>query len=263
MVQLLQDDKDFMVSLDELMDLSESDIPTANFAMRELDEVHVERLFNSDFTQWPSIGVSKIVNDSGKMGYVVWDGYHRREAVKRKGLTSIKARSKTFEQPLHIVEALFRANLKHGLPLSQQKLYDYCYWLSVQYPNLTQMEIANRVGVNQSTVHRAIEKAMHEQRIALKEEAEKTGDDEALRKIEMEEIAKTSKKLVRFLKDYRIKNLPKFTSETEAIAYFQQFLKSTEDRENLVYMANFLLTIANVPVANTGKHTTLKQFMHS
>ncbi len=155
--------KTLLLSPAEILSLKEAEIPGGAFAMRELDREHLETLKGSDPREWPHILVTLC---SG--GYILIDGYHRFAVAKSHGW-QLKATCLAFENEHQIIEAAFRANLKHGLKASLQTRGDYAYWLFLTYPDLSQGEIAERCGLTQGTVSRAIAKREEEAKQAEQE----------------------------------------------------------------------------------------------
>jgi hypothetical protein len=154
MVELLEEDQEeFLLNLQEIHTLEETDIPDANLARRArgLDEEHIENFVHSDWHTWPPILVTRT-----DKGYILLDGYHRREATRRRKLMNIKTTCRTFKTQEDVIEAVFRANLTHGKPASAESRSDYAYWLWKTYPHLKHKEIALRCGISRSAVSHAV-----------------------------------------------------------------------------------------------------------
>jgi hypothetical protein len=191
-MQLVQAQHENMVlSPVEIISLEEAGIPGGAFAMRELDREHLESLDLSDNRKWPNILVTL-----SSRGYVLIDGYHRWEVAKRHDW-ELKATCKAFSNEQDIIEAAFRANLKHGLKANAQTKGDYAYWLHLTYPQLEQTEIASRVGITQGAVSKAI---------ARREAAAKQAEEDYSEHDESERIKKDCKKFarsaIRFIKEF-------------------------------------------------------------
>ena len=152
MLELLPDREDHLsLPPSDLLSLEEAGIRGGAFAMRTLNAAHLERLSLSDPSRWPDVLVTRSTR-----GYVLIDGYHRREDARLRPLAHLLATCRPFAHDNEVVEAAFRANLRHGLPASAENRSDYAFWLHVTYPEMEQEEIARRVGVTQSTVSKAI-----------------------------------------------------------------------------------------------------------
>jgi predicted transcriptional regulator len=152
---LLQEEpKTAKLPVRDLISLKDAGIPGAELAVRDLDEVRVQRLVASDFARWPAIRVTATT-----MGYLLIDGYHRQEAAIRKNEPLIVAVIQRYETVQDVIEAAFRANLTHGKPTSEQTRGDYAYWLHCTYKErISQEEIATRTGISQAAVSKAIAK---------------------------------------------------------------------------------------------------------
>jgi ParB-like chromosome segregation protein Spo0J len=152
MVKPLEEDReDVIIKIDELISLEDAGIADADLAHRELDQEHLETLILSNPRTWPAILITKT-----DRGYVIIDGYHRREAAIDKKLDEIKATSQTYTSEQEIVEATFRANLTHGLKASAESRSNYAYWLHKTFPKMLQKDIAEKCGIKQSSVSIAI-----------------------------------------------------------------------------------------------------------
>lgn len=244
MVKLLPDERedrdDFVVKIADLHSLEEARIPDAELARRKLNQEHVDSLVLSDPRRWPPIVVT--LTD---IGYVIIDGYHRREAALIKGMTEIRARSQNYQTEQEVIEATFQANLEHGLRASPESRSNYAYWLHKVYPKMEQKEIAARAGIAQSTVSIAIArrgKAATKSATAAKTDQEVPKPEAAARESQEEEqrehIRKDCQKLtsdaVRLLQD--IETL----DEKEQRAAIIEALATVEDRELLLRIAHLL-----------------------
>jgi predicted transcriptional regulator len=169
-VTLIQETRSGLIlSVTNLLSLEDVGITGGTYAIRELDEEHLEALALSDQSTWPPVLVTRCTE-----GYVLIGGYHRREVLKRKGIDEIAATCKAFENENDVVEAAFRDNLTHGLRANAQTRGDYAYWLFLTYPELSQTEIAKRVGISQPGVNKAI---AHREKLARGEAATKTEEE--------------------------------------------------------------------------------------
>jgi DNA-binding CsgD family transcriptional regulator len=132
-----------MMSLDRL-------IPEEQYQPRDagLSEPHVRLLAESDPGTWPPL----LISPDGD-GFVIIDGFHRREAAQRLGLAAL---------PCVVVpgagypEAV-AANLRHGLPLSLTDRKEAARWYAEQEPDLSYREIGRRVSLSDKTVKQAVE----------------------------------------------------------------------------------------------------------
>jgi predicted transcriptional regulator len=143
-----------------------------------------------------------------------------------------------------VIEATFRANLKHGLQASQETKSDYCYWLHITYPTLTQQQIAARVGVTQSTVSRAIvqrKKQLEEVTRQTTQAAEETDDDLEVWKDGLVKRAR-----------HFVKSVSKFSETVKGTDNYQtlvhelqlELLREPEDRGALLFTGQVLLDAA-------------------
>jgi hypothetical protein len=121
----------------DLISLKDAGIPGGALVVRDLDEVHVQRLVNSDVARWPAIKVTATTR-----GYLLIDGYHRQEAAIRKGESLIPAVIGRYASLEDVIEAAFRANLFHSKQASEKTRSDYAYWLHCTYQQMSQEEIA-------------------------------------------------------------------------------------------------------------------------
>jgi predicted transcriptional regulator len=242
-LQLLQEDQqNVAIRIKDLVSLKDVIKGVGLLAMRDLDPAHLELFLCSDPATWPPISVTK-----SNAGYIYYDGQHRIQAGKRFKLETIQANCRTFMNVNDLIEAAFRANLKHGLPASQQTRADYCYWLSVTYPDLTQPQIAARVGVTQSWVSRAIMKRKQQLQEAVKEakqeqQKEENGDDLEEWK---EGVIRRSRTLVKSIGKFsgRVKETEDYYDLVRDLQY--EFLRAEEDREALLFTGQLLLDAAN------------------
>lgn len=223
-MHLLQDDqKQFSLSLTSLITLEEAELPGGAFAIRELDQKHVEQLALSNPGEWPAVKVTRC-----NLGYILIDGYHRRQAASQLHLGSLLADCTTYMQENDVIEEAFRSNLTHVLKASLETKSDYAYWLHLTYPQFRQEEIAKRVGITQSVVSKAI--ARREARLA--EEHEDTPAQNS------QQIVKTCRSFTRFAL--------KFLSEIEendseaVIQTLNAVAKNDRDREKIAKLGELL-----------------------
>src|SRR5262249_1173590 len=117
---------DIVLEIDNLQTLRDYVKNLSVTVMRPINADHLESLVHSDPESWPPVSVT-LTN----VGYICYDGLHRIQASKALKLDSIRAKSTTFKNMNELIEATFRANLKHGLRASQTTRSEYCYWLSI------------------------------------------------------------------------------------------------------------------------------------
>lgn len=213
-------------------------------AMRSLDPLNLESLSCSNPEKWPPIRVTKT-----SKGYIYYDGQHRIHVAKELKLETIQAECKVFNHINDLVEATFRANLTHGLQSSREPRADYCYWLSITYPDLTQPQIAARVGVTQSTVSRAIAQRKKQIQEATKEAIQQQIEDEPEEENELEAWTNDVIKRTRAF----VKSVGKFSDTVKASDNYYslvrnmqfELLRDPEDREILLFTGQLLIDTAN------------------
>jgi hypothetical protein len=238
-LQLLQDtQQDIMLKIADIHSLREfvKNLPVT--VMRPIHADHLESLVHSDLKLWPPIFVT-LTN----IGYICFDGLHRVQAAKVRQLETIPARSVSFKTMNDLIEATFRANLSHGLRASTSTRSEYCYWLSITYPNLSQRQIATRVGVAQSTVSRAIEQHQKEQQPGSKEAVPVPEQAEEAREKQAQEFTKSTG---RFLKSASgiLKMIPKEEYDDFIWNLQVELLNSSEDRVTLLRTGQLLIDVA-------------------
>jgi ParB-like chromosome segregation protein Spo0J len=239
-LQLLPEDRETItLNITELHSLKDIVKGTSTLAMRDIDPNHVETLSSIDPQLWPPISVTKT-----SVGYVYYDGQHRLHAANLLKLETIQATCKTFEDINELIEAAFRANLRHGLPASLKTRSDYCYWLSITYSHLSQRQIAARVGVTQSTVSRAIDqRKKQEQEIQQEEEASpESGQLEQWK----EGVVKRVKTFVRSVSKFpdTVKTSEHYTELVRELQY--ELVQVPEDRQTLLFAGQLLLDTAKL-----------------
>ena len=243
-LQLLQEDQDNLIlNLVDIHSLKDV-VKQGAFAMRAIKPEHIESLCCVDPKLWPPIGVTK-TNE----GYVYYDGQHRLKAAQLLKLETIPANCKTFKNINDLIEASFRANLRHGLPASQETRGDYCYWLSITYPDLSQRQIAARVGVTQSAVSQALERRKKQLEEAIQQAKQAEGESQ---ENEEEEFEQWTEGLVKRAKTF-LKSVSKFSEsakETENYAELVrnlqlELLQGPEDRQALQFTGQLLLDAAS------------------
>lgn len=112
-------------------------------------EGHVRLLMQTDPTAWPPLLVTP--NDDGRFSLI--DGFHRLEAARRLGLTTLPVR---IDRDADYFSAV-AANIAHGLPLSVPDRKAAARLMAEHEPNLSYREIGRRVSLNHETVKHALE----------------------------------------------------------------------------------------------------------
>lgn len=241
-LQLVQEDQEnFSVTIADLHSLKEIVRGAGVFAMRELDSAQVESLVCTSPELWPPIGITRT-----NAGYIYYDGQHRLKAAELLKLTTIQATCKTFGNANDLIEAAFRANLRHGLPASQETRADYCYWLSITYKDLSQRQIAARVGVSQPAVSKAIERRKKQLEEAVQEAQQEAGTSEEEERAPWKEgVVKRAKTFVKTVG--RFSDTAKETEDYTALVRELQLelLQMPEDRQALQFAGQLLLDAAN------------------
>lgn len=187
------------VSLSDLHSLADAHISGVDLVLRKLREAQVISLMMSDPATWPAI----LVTRTQEYGLLIIDGYHRREAARRRKLQTILTDIRAFASENDVIEAAFQANIGHGLPASAATRSDYAYWLFTTYPDLKQNEIARRVGIKPSTVNTAIRRRERERKAAEKKRQESSFwskealQEEAIKEARDKEIAQSIHAYVR------------------------------------------------------------------
>jgi predicted transcriptional regulator len=220
---LVEDQPQFRLPVWSLITLEASGIPGGRLAMRPLNPWHVEDLLQSDPSTWPAIQVTKT-----EQGYLLIDGYHRRQAATQREITTLVAECRTYSHEHEVIEAAFQANLAHGLKASRQTRGDYAYWLHLTSPDLRQEEIAERVGITQSVVSKAIAR-----REATLKRAEKPADLTRQRTRTCRHLTRTALKLV--------SELEASTDEDTLRHTLDSLVKREADRQKLVRLGQLLI----------------------
>jgi hypothetical protein len=122
----------------------------------DLDADHLERLAASDPATWPPL----LVKPAEKSEYYyLLDGWHRYFTAKeRLGLTALPCRVKPDGNVMDAV----RANLSHGLPLSNADRKAYAIWLYESHPEdqkPSYRALAREAGLSHNTIRAAVEAA--------------------------------------------------------------------------------------------------------
>jgi ParB-like chromosome segregation protein Spo0J len=224
MVVYQGEEKHLVLSLQDLISLKDAQIAAGAFAMRPVDQTHVQQLVESDSESWPEIEVTLTTR-----GYIVIDGYHRWEAGKIKSLEYMKAICRPYASEQEVIQAAFEANLKHGLKASVQVRGDYAYWLHLSFPDLDQVAIAQKVGMTQGGVSKAIKKR---EELASQEQPGEIDEQERLR-IVWQSCKHLAKGAIRFLD--QVKDL----NDEELLQIFQEIVKK-EEKAKLVRVARLL-----------------------
>jgi hypothetical protein len=238
-LQFLQDsESDLTLKIDDIHPMREYVKHLPVTLMRPIHAGHLESLVNSDPNTWPPIYVT-LTN----VGYVCFDGYYRIQASKVLQTETIKARSMPVKNLNDLIEARFRANLKHGLPASEATRSDYCYWLHLTYPTLSQRQIATRVGVAVSTVSRAIERREKEHLQQPSKATQTLEEAEEEKDKQIQEFTKSTGKFlrstIRILKTVKPEEYDDFVWNLQA-----ELLNGPEDKQALLRISQFLSDVA-------------------
>ena len=225
MVKLLSENKKGLtLGLDDLHNLEDIGIAGTDLARRDLDEEHVYQLVLSDSDDWPEVLVTKT-----DRGYALMDGYHRREAARKKGMKELRAESRAYESENDVIEATFEANIKHGLKLSEENRSNYAYWLHITYPDMTQKDIADRCKIKQATVSRALAR-----RAKPKVAPGAKSDEEKRREHARRTASRLTHDAVTLFSDINE------MSESEQRAAILESLGSVEDRDKILKIAQLI-----------------------
>lgn len=148
------------ILLSELIALDDAGFEDAVYPLREIDTEHVASLAETSPQELPAIKTVR-VNVNGMVRSAVIDGYHRWEAAKVRKDQTIKAVANTYQTENAVIMDAFTANFNHGLKASKETRSDYAVWLyfADTKNKLSMRDIAKEVGLNVSTVSRAIKKA--------------------------------------------------------------------------------------------------------
>ncbi len=193
MPQLLQyDEENLQLSLTDLLSLKDAQISGGAFATRPLNLAHVQQLKESDQAIWPAIQVTRC-----DAGFIVIDGNHRWEAALLKQAEFIQASCKSYADERAVIDAAFRANLTHGLKASITTRGDYAYWLHITFPSFPQEKIAERAGLTQGAVSKAI--ARRER--ALQQVQESPIDPREQRRMARRAVVRLTKESERFFSE--------------------------------------------------------------
>ena len=213
----------------DLISLQDAGIPGGAFAMRELDQDHVESLMLSDPTGWPDILVT-----CSTAGYLLIDGYHRWEVAKRRHLKGLAATCRTYQTGNEVIEATFRANLAHGLKASVASKGDYAYWLHLTFPAMEQRDIAARVQLTQGAVSKAIAKREEEAG-----EAPQPKEEEVSPEQQRKRLKKACKRFAHLSLQFceEIEGL----DDQELAQVFRAIVKRNEEKEKLTRIGRLLL----------------------
>ena len=225
----LQPDREerFFLTPYDLISLKDAGIRGGAFAMRPLDAAHLESLLLSDPATWPPIKVTLSTR-----GYILIDGYHRWEVAKRTHLAHLLATCEPFEHENEVIEAAFRANLHHGLKASAENRSDYAYWLHLTYPQMEQSEIAQRVGIQQSTVSRAI--ARREEELKRARAGDDVPDPPARERLLKKSCRALTRVALRFLQE--VDGL----DDGELLRLLHEVVKKREDQVKLARIGRLL-----------------------
>lgn len=165
------------IALSSLVSLQDAGFQDADMCYRDIDTEHVQHLMAIDVNDIPEIETVKVMLSDGSVSYAVIDGYHRWDAQEEKEAATIKGIARNYQNEAQVIDKAFRANLAHGKAANTQTRTQYAVWLFMNDTEgkLSGSEIARRVGLNQSTVSRAISRYSKQ----MKQEAQEAqGDSE-------------------------------------------------------------------------------------
>lgn len=248
--------KTILVSLNSLIKLDKTDIRHARYAMREVNQQHVEHLMysfmafdpNNSDEKFPPL---KVVGTT--WGNAVIDGNHRWQAIEKalknafegEELEHKRSEFQIEVEPLNglterqIIKAAFEANKKNGLPMSRDSCSRYGMWLMEDAKEngekMSQHEAARIAGCSQSAISQMIAKEKNRQNkmiddFVTSEEDKETIESQIEEKEEKQEEDKmqsSAKKLfsaIRFLGDT--------TDDVQALADYLQQFADTDHRDN-------------------------------
>jgi hypothetical protein len=237
-MQFQQEDReDITLEIASLTSLKNVSI-TGQYAMREIDEQNVQSLVLSDERQWDAILVTRLAD----RGYVYYDGQHRIEAAKQKGLTTIVGDCRTFRSEDELIDATFQANLRHGLQATLEYRGDYAYWLYATFgTKLTQEQISKRAGITQGAVSKAIKRREKRLKEAMEGE-DSTGAQQEAR-------AQFGKKLLKFART--IYTEADSTEYDDLVQEMRDLMKKPEDRDALYYTGQLLVDATKLLAAKS------------
>jgi ParB-like chromosome segregation protein Spo0J len=210
------------ISLDKLISLRDAKIAgqEADLAQRKTKPTRVEELSLSIPEAWDPILIT-----ATEAGYVVIDGYHRWEAMKKLKIKEIRATCKPFDSEADIIEAVFEANVTHGSPLDSLSRSNYAYILYKHHPKMKQEDIAKRCHITQAAVSKAINRQLKKT----------VGDSE---REPMKQTLHTLENSAKKLLDY-FDEMDEQTQHTTII----ELIESVEERERLL---NFMHKLENI-----------------
>ena len=240
-LQFLKDDKsDMTLTIDEPRLIREYVMHLSVPVMRPLNDKYLDTLMESDQDSWPPILVT-LTND----GYICYDGQHRLKAAELLKRGTIRAKSTQFKNLNELIEATFRANLTHGLRASLATRSDYCYWLKITFPHLTQQDIAKKAGVNQSTVARAIDSRQKKQQEAVKEKTSTVEKEEETREKQAQNFTTSTGKFVKvasgFLKTIKQEEYEYLVQDLQL-----ELLSGPEDRQVFRRVGQLLIDVSKM-----------------
>lgn len=183
-----------IVNLSSLISLEDAGFPDADMCNRGIDEEHVEHLANSNMEEWEALKVVTC-NVNGATRHAVIDGNHRWRAAQIMKAPALLVIAGNYASEEEVIEAAFRANMKNGRAASTGERTQYALWLFWQDPSdkPNMSAIARKVGLNHTTVSRAISKEV--KRLEAEEEAEKRGTSP----VEITETEKLLRAIRRYL----------------------------------------------------------------
>lgn len=210
------------VMLSELLPLDATPIPDAEYAMREINKKHLDRMYIAiqDGKVMPPLDV---VHTS--LGHVTLDGYHRWANYERYLRDTIEENSgepldasdvdkimvearKTFPVPVRevtvhsdheMLDLAFKANLSHGLASGDASRTRYALWIlaidrsrpnRIEKEDISVREAARRADVSHVMVLKAMKRIAESKAKQAKKMIDLMKDDEAVEAVEITEEEK-------------------------------------------------------------------------
>src|SRR5882757_1278274 len=121
--------------------------------MRALNKEHIEHIVASNLEGFPPIDVTP-----RNQKFIILNGYHRVEAARKLDLLSIEANVHDFSDDITMRDFVYSSNLVNGLSLSRKEKEAYVAFLSIEYPHLSQSQIADKVKLDQSSVSKILKR---------------------------------------------------------------------------------------------------------
>ena len=120
---------------------------------RSIDKTNVAALVACELKGVPPIEIVQT-----NRGPVVIDGYHRWQAATQLQHESLIGIARTYPSERAVIDAAFRANLKHGKQANGKTRTAYAFWLWVNDENMNPDEAAKKAGISPSALYRHIKR---------------------------------------------------------------------------------------------------------